>query len=361
MRIFGGALGRRIGRIDADHPVEQHRRIAHAARHRAGRVLAVADRHDVRPADHAERRFQTDQPVHRGRTHHRSIGLGPDRCRGKARRHRRARSARGSARGPVERVRIAHQPADRAPSAHRVRRADIGPFAEVGLAEDHRALPAQARHQRRVAARDVVLEREAPGGRRDRIPGLNIVLDQHRHAVERPERLACLAPRIGSARLRDRIGVGRDHRAERRPGPVHRRDPREIGLGDRRAARARRHHRLDLIDRFFGNVRERLRVRGSGENGRKQQRQREAHLGLRSSDAARPAPSRDHGSSPHRRQADRHWHEHNREARPPPTPDMKRGCRCPFRGHRQPPDMVSGRKLQLGGPCVPQSLDDRWR
>ena len=246
--IFGLTRRRRIGGVEPDHPGEQDSGITNAARHRPRRILTMADRHDMRAADPTERRLQPDQPVHRRRANDRSVGLGPHRRRREARRDRRARPARRSTTRPVERVRIAHQPADRAPPADRIGGADIRPFAEVGLAQNHRPLRAQIGDERRVAQRDIVFERQAPRSGRDRVFGFDIILDQHRHAVERPERLAAFPPRISRARLRHRIGIDRNHRAQRRPGAVHRGDAREIGLRDRLRRRPARHHRLQLVD-----------------------------------------------------------------------------------------------------------------
>ncbi len=212
----------------------------------------MADRHDMRAADQPDRRLQPDQPVDRRRAHDRAIGFGADRGCCKTRRDRRARPARRSARGPIERIGIADQPADRAPPTHRPGRADVRPFAEVGLAEDHRACRAQLRDHRRVAARHIVLERQAASGGRHRVGGLDIVLDQHRNAVQRsahPPRPTLGVERLG---LGQRVGIERDHAAQRRPLAVHRRDPREIRPDQiDTARRPRRHACLKLIDRAF--------------------------------------------------------------------------------------------------------------
>ena len=73
----------------------------------------------------------------------------------------------------VERVGIARQAAARAPAAGRARRADVGPLAQVGLAEDHGAGVAQPLDDVGVARRAHAVERERAGascscGRRSR-------------------------------------------------------------------------------------------------------------------------------------------------------------------------------------------------
>ena len=57
---------------------EQQRRIGDRARQRAGRVLAVRDRHDAALADRADRRFDPDDAVGGRRADDRAIGLGAD-------------------------------------------------------------------------------------------------------------------------------------------------------------------------------------------------------------------------------------------------------------------------------------------
>ena len=130
--------------------------------------------------DAARRRGQADRPAR----------VRAERSIATARRHRRARAGRGSARGTIQRIGVLHQPADRAPPAHRVRRSDVRPFTQVRLAEDHRARRAQPRHRRCVAPGDIVLQRQAARRRRHPVGGFDIVLDQYRHAMQRPTRPA---------------------------------------------------------------------------------------------------------------------------------------------------------------------------
>ncbi len=103
---------------------------------------------------------------------------------------------------------IAGLAADRAPARNRVGRADVGPFAQVGLAEDHRARRPKPRYQRRVAIGDVAGQRQAARGRRQRSRDLDIVFDQDRLAGDDPERAAARVERLG---LVDGGGIDREH------------------------------------------------------------------------------------------------------------------------------------------------------
>ena len=103
-------------------------------------------------------------------------------------------------------------------------RADVGPFAEVGLAENHRASLAQAGDQRGVAVGDIGGQCEAARGRGQGAGDLDIVLDQDRHSGERTAQAAG----VDSARLVDRGGVERDDGVDRGLDPL---DTRDGGAG----------------------------------------------------------------------------------------------------------------------------------
>jgi hypothetical protein len=86
-------------------------------------------------------------------------------------------------------------------------RADIGPFTEVALAQDHRAGASQLRHQRRIGGRVPALERQRAGRGHHAIGRFDVVLDQHRQAVQRTARLACGAFAIAQARASRAAGL----------------------------------------------------------------------------------------------------------------------------------------------------------
>ncbi|PAV68579.1 hypothetical protein WR25_22571 [Diploscapter pachys] len=94
--------------------------------------------------------------------------------------------------------------------------------------------------------------RQATRGRRHPIGGFDIVLDQHRHAMQRPPDTPRLAFGIQRLRLRQRVGIDRDDAAQCRPLAIQRGDPVEIGARHLDARRlARGHQRLHLLQRHL--------------------------------------------------------------------------------------------------------------
>src|SRR3546814_972223 len=94
-----------------------------------------------------------DQAVDGRGTDHAAIGFGADTNAGEAGRDRAAGAGTGTAWAAIEHIRIAGLAATCAPARCRMRGAEVGPFAEVGLAEDHRARCAQTGHQDRKSTR----------------------------------------------------------------------------------------------------------------------------------------------------------------------------------------------------------------
>ena len=95
-------------------------------------------------------------------------------------------------------------------------------------------------------------ERERAGARVHAVGGVNVVLDEHRNAVQRaanaPGFSLCIAL-LGDAH---RVGIALDDRVDRGPGLVDRVDAREVQLGDRaRGVAARLHAFLQRGDRRF--------------------------------------------------------------------------------------------------------------
>ncbi|MNL32335.1 hypothetical protein D3C87_1541800 [compost metagenome] len=128
-------------------------------------------------ADQAHGRLEPDHAVDRGRTGDRAVRLGADGHRRQANGHGH-RAARGrTARRPLRIIGIARLPADRTPAADRIRRADVGPFRQIGLAEDDRPGDPQTRHQRRVTARRIG-DQSHRARRRRHVARLDIVLQQ---------------------------------------------------------------------------------------------------------------------------------------------------------------------------------------
>ncbi len=124
---------------------------------------------------------------------------------------------------------ILRLPAARAPARRRSRRAEVGPLAEVGLAEDHRAGVAQPLDHERIRAGTVVGQRQR-AGRVHHAGDVDVVLDQHRNAVHRAAHLAGLALGVERVRIGDGLGIELDHRIQLRPGIVDLRDAIEVRL-----------------------------------------------------------------------------------------------------------------------------------
>ena len=135
-------------------------------------------------ANHAHAGLEADHAVDARRAGDRSVGLRPDRRPGEARRHRRPAARGRAAAVAIDRVGIADEPAHRAPPAGRVAVADIGPFAEIGLAHHHAACAAQIGDHRRVAPGAIVSESERSGGGRQ-FAGFDIIFHKHCSPGER--------------------------------------------------------------------------------------------------------------------------------------------------------------------------------
>ena len=166
------------------HRVEQRGGVGDGQRHRPGCVLAPRDRHHPLGRHQPDRGLQPDDPAACGRGRDRAVGLGADGERGQP----------GGDRGPapgarpggsaVEGIRVAGQTAVRAPAGGGVVVADVGPLAEVGLAEHDQAGVTESAYQRCVLLGRRVGERQR-AGRRGQTGGVDVVLDQHRPAVQR--------------------------------------------------------------------------------------------------------------------------------------------------------------------------------
>ena len=94
-----------------------------------------------------------------------------------------------------------------------MRRTEVGPFAEVRLAQNDRARRTQPFDDECVSSPRDIEQRQRARGRLHLIGGLDVVFDQHRHAVERTaRRFRSQFPitRIGN---RQRIGIDLDDRA----------------------------------------------------------------------------------------------------------------------------------------------------
>ena len=202
----------------------------------------------------------------------RPVGLGADGHRPEVGRDGRGGAGARAAGVPVEHEGVPALPAPGAPAARRMGRADVGPLAHVGLREQDRAGRAEPFGEVGVPRRNGAFERQRAGRGGHPVGGVDVVLEQHRDAVERPARSLggpLLVERLGQ---RERLRVGLDDRLERDVLPVHGRDPLEIQLDHAlRGVAARRHARLQLGD---GDLLELERRQGGGRTSRHRHRRR---------------------------------------------------------------------------------------
>ena len=205
-------------------------------------------------ADKPHAGLEADDAVDARRAGDRTVGLGPDGSPCEACCHCRA-AARGRAAGiAVDGVGVAGQPANRAPPTGGVIVADIGPFGEIGLAEDETPIAAQVGDQRGIAPGLVADQGEAAcrGGPFAR---LDIVLHQHGAARQQAGAVDRICPFA-------RVGVVGDDRIEHRSGIVDCRDP--LGIAGGRIARRKP---FAVSGRAFGDGRGGNLLRGKRGGG----------------------------------------------------------------------------------------------
>lgn len=168
---------------------------------------------------------------------------------GKIGRDRRTAAAARPARVAIEIVGIARL----AKSRTRVR--DIrGQFVHVGLAEDHGSGVPELSYLECIRPGMKRRQRNRSGGRRH-LQRFVVVFDQHGNAVQWTSRAARAALGIECVSDRQRLGIDRDDRVQRRPVLVVRRDPRQV-VFDQLPGRhlPRLHRRLQFRNRLFHHV-----------------------------------------------------------------------------------------------------------
>ncbi|MNY05083.1 hypothetical protein D3C86_1377900 [compost metagenome] len=172
----------------------------------AGGVLRMADRDDVGAADQTHGRLEPDHAVDCGGTGDRPVRLGAYGDGRQADGHGRRAARRRPARRPFGGVGVAGLTSDRAPAADGVRRADIGPLRQIGLAEDDRSGVAQPRHEGRITTRRIGGQGQRTRRRRH-VAGLDIVFQQDGKAVQIT---LALAFRPADVRRQHHQGIGSD-------------------------------------------------------------------------------------------------------------------------------------------------------
>ena len=218
---------------------------------------------DARAAHQAERRLDADEAAVVRRRDDGAVGLGPDADRRVAGGDRAAgsrnsspkgcgRARTGSCPGPPRPLQPLDECVDRK-LAHSLR--FVLPRMTAPASRSLRATNASRR-------RDRALERQRPGRRRHPVGGADVVLDQHRDAVQRAARALGLPLRVERGGDGRRVRVQLDHVVQRRPLLVERVDAPQVLL-DQRARRvlARLHPLLQVGDRGFLEIRTARRPR----------------------------------------------------------------------------------------------------
>ena len=301
-----GVRGGRIPRVGTGQHPQHDRGVAHGARHRSRGVLAVRDRDDAGAADEADRRLDADDAVGRPRADDRPVGLRADRRRNEAGSHRDRRPRARSAGVPVEGVGIAALAAARAPAARRAGRAEVGPFAQVRLADEPGARLAQAPGHEGVLGGNRPPERERPRRGRHPIRGADVVLEKDGDPVQRSAGARGVTRVVEGVRARavERVGQGArlrvhlDHRAQGRTLPVEGGDAGQAGIGERARGHAAVPHRLpqgvdgDLLDGGRRRRAHRLCDRAGPDRGQRAVAQEVAATDLRGHRRARPLRAR---------------------------------------------------------------------
>ena len=203
-RLAGRRRGRRVGAVAAGHRRVEQRRVGDAARHRTGRVLACARSARCR-------RGSPGRPSASGRPGRRSTPARRSSHRSRCRR----RAAPGSPRPPPRCPSSSRSCCGRARTGLRVRppRA-LQPLTErvermlahsLRLVLPRITAPASRRRLTTCASRGARTPSSAsePARRAHAVAGRDVVLDQHRHAVQRaaqPAGLALAVERLARSR-----------------------------------------------------------------------------------------------------------------------------------------------------------------
>ena len=234
--VARGGGGRAVARIGAGQRAEQRRRVGHGAAERAGGVLGVRDGDDARPAHQPDRRLEAHDAAGRRRADDRAVGLGADGHRAEVGGDGRAPSPsssrtgfRSSTNGLRHWPPRALQPLDERVERMLAHSLMFALASRTAPAARSRSATCESR------GRDRALERQRAGRGRHPVGGVDVVLEQHRNAVQRAARRPWPPAPVELLGDGERVGVGLDDRLERDARPVHRGDPLEVELGDRAA------------------------------------------------------------------------------------------------------------------------------
>ncbi len=209
--VRAGVGGHGILGIGAGHEIEGKRDIADRFPHRADGVVVGIERHHAGPARQPARRANGGERRKRRRVRQRVAGVGAEAKRSQAGGDGGGAAA-ARARGAERRiVGVADRAADRADAEIAERE-----LVEVGLAEHDGAALLHAGGDARIEPRPMIDQRQRAAGR-GQLHGVDVVLEDDRHAVKRAARAAGSALGIASARVGD--GARVDGETERKVGP----------------------------------------------------------------------------------------------------------------------------------------------
>ena len=212
---LNGPGGRVVGIRTRQHG-QQSRGVGHGARQGAGGVLRRTDGNDAGAADQPFGRLDPDDTVPVGGAENRPACLSPHRCGAQVGRH-----GDGAARArPADVKALAVGTAHRAPAraeavAHTVGE-KVGQLGQVGLTQNDRARVPQAGDNMRVKGRIVVCQRQRARAGVHFVMGVDVVLDEHRHAVQRSARSLLGVFAVQCLGNIDGIRVDFEHSVERR-------------------------------------------------------------------------------------------------------------------------------------------------
>ena len=180
VRSAGRSVQTGIVGIPALHGVERQREILDRAGDRPEVVEGVDERERTGAAQPAVGRLQPEQAAQRGRHADRAVGVGTQRQRHFARRHRRTRAARRAA-GHARRVaRIAARPIVGVLAGE-----VVGVLAHVETAHEDRTGRLELAHQRAVARGYRSIDVDLRAGSRRQALYVEQVLDREGHAGQR--------------------------------------------------------------------------------------------------------------------------------------------------------------------------------
>ncbi len=176
------------------HHAEHDRHVGDAPAHRTGCILTMRDRNNSVLRNQSHRRLETKDQIVARRADNRTIRFRPDGGRTKIRRGRRGRPGARSARIEAEQIWITREtfrwsatiqsPAACAPAVEGRVAAKICPLRKIRFPENHRASRAQTIHHYRVRGNRAAHERKRTGCRLHLVSGREVVLHQHRNAME---------------------------------------------------------------------------------------------------------------------------------------------------------------------------------